>query len=404
MKVLHVNTSDVGGAAKACERLHLGLIFNDVDSKQLSLFNYRESTTFFNFFSEDVHPTTDRLLRSLKYRYYNFEKELLLLNKPRDYEVISLPKTAFDITRHRLYREADIVHLHWAAGFLDYLSFFKNNKKPVIWTLHDLNPFSGIFHYENDLLKNLKYYQFLDEETKYKKFEYLKKANNLTFVSVSDWIRNKFLSSEVANIFPCTKISNGIDLTIFKPRSKSYLREKFSLPVDKKVILFVSENIENERKGFKYLIKALNAVDKSNILLCVLGNSKSIESLDGFDVHHFGFVEDEHILSQIYSLADLFIITSLEDNFPNTILEAASSGLPVAGFRTGGISEMVIQNQTGLLADLKDVGQLIDNINSLIEDENRLMSYSANSRKFAEKNFNLDKMVKQYYQLYYKVW
>lgn len=400
MKILHINSFDVGGAAKACERLHQALCSRGIDSNLLSLINKRGDATEFTPFLESGRSILSQSIRSIKYRYYNIQQGLLLGNKPKGYELVSFPKTAFDITTHKLYKEADIIHLHWAAQFLDYYSFFKRNKKPIIWTLHDLNPLSGLFHYEDDLKRNFKSYHYLEREIKLQKINAMKEAKNMIFVAVSEWIHQKFRDSEIADSFHCVKISNGLDLKVYKPQDKLYLRKKFSLPLGKKIILFVAENVENQRKGFAFLLEALKKVNKENALLCILGKMENGINLDGFEVHNFGFVSEEEKMANIYGLADLFVTSSLEDNYPNTVLEALSAGVPVIGFEAGGIPEMVVKNQTGFLAPLKDVEQLATYINILLKKEDLVSVFSASSRKFAEENFNVNKMANEYHQLY----
>jgi hypothetical protein len=89
-----------------------------------------------------------KIQHSLAYRWDSFQKKQMLKGKPSNYEVFSFPQTVYNITKHPLVQEADIIHLHWVANFLDYRSFFKQIQKPIVWTLHDLNPISEKgFHY-----------------------------------------------------------------------------------------------------------------------------------------------------------------------------------------------------------------------------------------------------------------
>ncbi|MDR2993391.1 MAG: hypothetical protein LBV11_06090, partial [Bacillus cereus] len=67
------------------------------------------------------------------------------------YEIASIPFSSYRLENHPLIKEADIIHLHWIAdNFLNYPTFFKNIKQPIVWTLHDINPFRGIFHFDGD--------------------------------------------------------------------------------------------------------------------------------------------------------------------------------------------------------------------------------------------------------------
>ena len=59
-----------------------------------------------------------------------------------------------------------------------------------------------------------------------------------------------------------------------------------------------------------------------------------------------------------YSCADLFVIPSLEDNLPNTIMESMACGTPCVGFEIGGIPEMIDHRVNGYVANYKDAGDL----------------------------------------------
>jgi glycosyltransferase involved in cell wall biosynthesis len=120
------------------------------------------------------------------------------------------------------------------------------------------------------------------------------------------------------------------------------------LPADKKVVLFVSDNIENYRKGFDLLVESLKNLAEKNLYLLAVGAGKSM--IEGIDIHYTGTIRQPEYLRQLYAAADLFIIPSREDNLPNTVLESMACGTPVVGFNIGGIPDMVIDGQTGFIA------------------------------------------------------
>ncbi|MCS6796376.1 MAG: hypothetical protein NZ516_10495, partial [Raineya sp.] len=156
MKVLHINTYDTGGAATACLRLHQGLLQMGVDSKVLLKHKTRSIHNTFQFeplpptFFQKLYNKFVRIGKELKIipLYSKREKKELVLHRLRKgLEMFSYPLSDVDITQSPLYQEADIIHLHWVANFLDWKTFFAKNTKPVVWTLHDQNPFLGIEHY-----------------------------------------------------------------------------------------------------------------------------------------------------------------------------------------------------------------------------------------------------------------
>ena len=148
MNILHLNTYDIGGAAKACIRLHQGLLKAGINSKLLVaekrgvedisecyvITNPKKGETTAVASSEASTAYQTRLLQT---------KDL-----PKGYEGFNFPYSLYQIEKHWLYDWADIIQLHWVARFLDWTTFFQKNKKPIVWTLHDMLPFSGGYHYE----------------------------------------------------------------------------------------------------------------------------------------------------------------------------------------------------------------------------------------------------------------
>jgi len=172
MKILHVNTYDKGGAATAIKRIHKELLNRGIDSKLLVLHkatNFPETYSFWDGIPKQVPKEQNLFIRVAKKiwgKVYN--KWYLLLNKKKiseqiikkkelaaiisRVEMFSYPTSNFDITEHPLYKEADIIQLNWVSGFLDEPSFFKKNKKPVIWRMPDLYACGGGYHYEKNFL------------------------------------------------------------------------------------------------------------------------------------------------------------------------------------------------------------------------------------------------------------
>ncbi len=343
MKLLLINTSDVGGAGKACARLHLGLLNSGVDSKFLlanKRNNHIESYTLEPLRDESLNGKIKnkfiKILRELKILkpLKKSDKELFLEKRKKGLELFSFPYSNYDITESELYKQADIINLHWVAGFMDYQSFFAKNKKPIVWTLHDMNPFTGGEHYiENYFGIDCKGFPVkrvftTEEKEQFKKILDIKKkalsgVKNLHFVTLCDWMTNELKQSDFFSRFPIHCIPNGIDSNVFNIRDKNYSRELLSIPLDKKIILFVADLINTNRKGFEFLLRAIKKIEQKDVLLFVIGHKN--EKLERFDnIIQYGMVNDERLLSSIYSSADVFIIPSLMDNLPNTVLESTA--------------------------------------------------------------------------------
>ena len=379
MKVLIVNTYDRGGAANSCQRLHLGLLNAGIDSKVLlkkkqdiwpQSFKYEPAKRTFTI-KQKVEGKLKRVARDLK--IYNPEKASeqqleFLKNRPVELEMVSFPKSNIDITLSPLYKEADIINLHWVANFLDYETFFKKNNKPVIWTLHDMNPFNGVEHYKESFLgidkRGLPQKRKIsDQENRISK-EYLAikkkalaKTDNLTIVAPSKWLVREAKSSELFKNREVLHIPYGLDAKIFYPKDREKARKLLNIPPGKKVILFVSDSLKKNRKGFLFLKKAYDLLDGNDFILCAIGNIDADWKSDK-EVLELGIIKDDEIMCAAYSAADVFVIPSVMDNLPNTVLESLMCGTPVIGFPVGGIPDMIENWQNGLLTEEISVNSL----------------------------------------------
>ncbi len=371
MKIVHVLSIDKGGAAKACIRLHLGLLKLGVDSKLLVL-DRSDYTIPETYQYRDFSP-------SLKVRFHNkivqilnvfkiyptknkYDYSRFLQNRPEGLEYFSFIKTPYDILTQDVVKNADIINLHWVAGFLDFESFFKHVKKPVVWTLHDMNPFTGGCHYAGNckgyLIKCNDCPQLsgtidpnIAEVFFNAKITLLKHFSNLFIATPSTWIKQESQNSKVLGKFNHYLIPNGLNTEIFRILPKACSRQILGLPLNKKILLFVSDSVLNKRKGISFLINALEYVNHiDDFIICTVGFGK-IMLKNRIKIIELGKIQDEKLMAAAYSAADVFIIPSLEDNLPNTILEALCCGTPVIGFQVGGIKEMVKHGINGYLSN-----------------------------------------------------
>lgn len=406
MKILLVNSYDVGGAAKACIRLHDGILDEGISSKIL----FKNKNNDIKF-SEKFDFELKKRNKAVKFKYFfkrvliflkilkiKESKENVYLNARRsELEFFSYPYSNFDITTSKLYKEADIINLHWVANFLDYESFFKKNKKPVVWTLHDMNPFTGGEHFTElslgmDDLGLPKQRIITKNESKiFKenieiKLRALKNVANLHIVVLCNWMKSEVEKSELFKNYKTHLIPNGVDTKIFKFRDKNFSREVLNIPLNKKVILFVADSIDNYRKGFLFLEKALNEFKTDDVILCAIGKNNDLLNKHN-NIIKLGHINDERLMSMAYSAADVFVIPSLMDNLPNTILESVLCGTPVIGFPVGGIVDVVENGINGLITKEISVNSLVETI--------KLFFNTSNTYK---KEIIINKAVKKYSQ------
>ncbi|MDF2447537.1 MAG: glycosyl transferase group 1 [Bacteroidota bacterium] len=387
MKTLLFNTSDKGGAAKSCIRLHHGLLQEKIESK-LILKQQSDKSIAESFLISHL-ALKKSFGTKLKGKPIEWMTNLNLLedkqikfidNRPKGLEFFSYPQSPYDLTLAQYYKEADVINLHWVSNFLDYPSFFQKNTKPVVWTLHDQNPFLGGEHYAERFLSQdevgqpiTRIYSKSELEEEKKLIEIKRKAlenvKNLHIVAPSKWLVESSQSSELFQKFPHYHIPYGYPTDVFKPNNMMFCREVLGIPKYKKVILFVAESVTNSRKGFRYLQLALEKLlrtCKDEFVLCAIGNSSSLPNQDY--LVKLGTISDERIMAVAYSAADVFVIPSLEDNLPNTMIESLLCGTPVIGFNTGGIPDAVVNYQTGLLCSNISVDALSTTIEKFFNE------------------------------------
>ncbi len=355
--VLHITTSLEGGAGIAARRLHEELLDRGVDSKILSLSD-SESTTNCNH----AYSYTSRIKKGLRNRLYKklskFFSSFKFINEVKriegEFEVFSTPKTHFYPEKMNLVKNADIVHLHWVANFINFPTFFNSIKnKKVVWTLHDMNPFMGGFHYEGDKVRNihLDYIekQFLD----IKKKAYLDiNKSKCCIIYLNDWMKKKSEKYKGLSQFNSKVIPNCFSFSNFNVVSREIARRNLKIDPRDKVILFASQSLSNNRKGFEILIEALKKLEskaKENITLLTFGGANKINFSININTVHLGTIREMKLIAEAYSSADLFVIPSLEDNLPNVMLESWACGTPVISFDNGGMKDYILPGLNGEL-------------------------------------------------------
>ncbi len=410
-KILHISTSNSGGAGKAALRLHQALLNNGIDSSFLALNNKLQKLEQFCVFDGKVEKQIkppdyplltlknyfrERLLKKyenevIKFKIQtqnkkNFRSKIIQDNKHNKFELFTTPFSEYDITTCSAYKEADIIHLHWVADFLDYTSFFEKNKKPVVWTLHDENPFRGAFHYLNDEIKNKLEYEYIDNEYKEIKTASLKKQEKIIAISPSDWLMKTAKESPSFSNRKVFKINNTIDTTLFSLKNKSFCRDYLRLPKDKLVVLFAAQDISNFRKGFDLINPILFDERFKNVHFLIVGENTNNIINERF--HFLNQISDDRLMPLIYSAADCLILPSREDNLPNTMIESLSCGTPVISFEVGGMSEEIEPGVNGILCDGISSEKLSKGLSEFIINKNKfnseLISNLAHS-KYSEK-------------------
>lgn len=414
MKIIHINTCDIiGGAARAAYRLHRGLLSLGRESCLMIAHRTIDDPTL-------VCPTWPRSLSARVYRKILRGKICLDFKsykhtRPDGYEPFTDDRSIYGACLWKHLHSADIINLHWVSGFIDYVSFFTtvSNKAPVVWTLHDMNAFTGGCHYDFDCGKfasgcgacpqlGSNNSSDLSRQIWQRKHRIFKSLNpqSLTIVAPSKWLVREVKKSPFLRRFQVVHIPYGLDIKVFMPRNRHMARDLFDIPHDKSVLLFLADDVSNRRKGFTILMQILAVLERqSNICLVSVGREKPNINTT-FPHMHLGFIHDDRLLSLVYSTADLFLIPSLQDNLPNTVIESLACGTPVVGFDTGGIPDMVRTGITGCLVPSQDVELMQAAIIDLLSDSEKLTAMAANCRRIAIEEYALEKQAQHYSELY----
>ena len=295
------------------------------------------------------------ILERLAYLPYEKNKEVRFLFNPG--------KFGQDLSQHPLIQQADIIHLHWVNFGMLSIQNIKQllaTGKPIYWTLHDMWAFTGGCHHSGEclnfqascgncqeFLKNPAANDLSNQiwNEKFKAFQ----QPNLHIITCSDWLKERAALSSILKNQPIQSIPNAIDTSIFKPADKQSAKCILGLDPSKKHILFVAMRVNAPKKGFSYLEKALKGLDSSTTELIVVGNAQDLPELQ-LKAHIMGHISSPEKMIQIYQAADVFVTPSLEENLPNTLMEALACGTPCVGFAIGGIPEMIDHQVNGYVA------------------------------------------------------
>ncbi len=385
LKVALLCTYDFGGAGTAAIRQHHSLRQYGVISEFYTMQQH--------FFHKAVHilptyglnPLTTGQKREIAIHETMQQSNTILQqtlkqypNRPAGSTYYSLPIQKFDFTSVPLFDNFDVLNLHWVATMCDPACNFNEFKgRPIVWTLHDMNPFTGGCHY-NDGCRGFEKYcgncpqlgshdeNDLSRQT-WKARMTAYRELDLHIVAPSQWLADEAQKSSLFSRFPVHTIAYGQPLNVYQPYDRQELRRQMEIAPQKTVLLFAAQSLNDKRKGGIYLIQMLNILatqpNKERFLVLLLGNNPSKLFLEtGIAAETTGHINSDQAMAALYNVADVVLVPSLEDNQPNVICEALACGTPVVAFKSGGIPEMIQHKETGFLTAPKDVQGLVDGV------------------------------------------
>lgn len=432
MRILSVNTNDThGGAARAAMRIMQGVQQQGVEIQMLvkekqSAIN--EVVALQQFLPQSKwYYLVDWIAQKIKNKYYH----LLWHSYQKTKENVFMSDSRGTRLGGALQKlDYDVLHMHWInQRFIKLQDLPKD--KPIVWTLHDAWPFCGVCHYFLDckqynthcgdcpMLHSGKMHDlaFRIFEEKLRAYQNM----NLHIVTPSSWLGECARQSVLLGKFPVTVIPNCLEIDVYRPLTEQEVDKRLSVAIRqnpalyvmmravgekaaKPLILYGAMNAATDRiKGFASLLSTLQLLDKQGFVanLVVFGASESDLPMqfEHINVHFVGYISDTDTLVTLYNLADLMVVPSLTENLSCAIMESLSCATPVCCFDIGGNSDMVEHQVNGYLAKEKDSEDFARGIRWCL-DNNKDGSLSVAARQKVMDNYTIDRVGKQYVDLY----
>lgn len=413
MRVLIINTSErTGGAAVAANRLKDALNNNGVKTKMLVRDKQTDDLTVVGIGGGWRSRWAFLWERICIFWHLRFSRKHLF--------DIDIANAGHSITRLPEFKEADIIHLHWInQGMLSLKEIRRilDSGKPVVWTMHDMWPATGICHYSrgcSNYHSRCNHCRLLPHNGSSKDISSIiwnRKQKilhdyHIFFVTCSKWLAIQAKKSALLDGHAVVSIPNPIETHKFYPKTDSNVYKDLGLPDNKRVVLFVSQRVTDERKGMQYFIKAIEILlkrhpeMKENTVIAILGgHSDEIAEQLMLPTFPLGYVSNPQKIVDIYNASDVFVLPSLEDNLPNTIMEAMACGVPCVGFKVGGIPEMIDHKKNGYVAKYKSSEDLAEGL-SWVLDEADYAALSAAAIQKVQRNYSQSAVAQRYIEVY----
>ena len=409
LKITHFNTFDIGGAAIAAARLHRALEAAGQEST-LHLMQARGGTPV-------ATAGQSRFAQAASMLRPHLERLPVDLRFPRrqgKFSIAWLPNPL--LRRVAESGMADVLHLHWTGdGFID-IGGLRGIGRPIVWTLHDMWAFTGGCFYDagcGRFATGCGRCPIIQSEADadpssrviLRKLAAWKDAD-LTIVTPSRWMADEARRSVVFRDRRIEVIPNCVEMSVFKPVDPALARGLFNLPAGRRLILFGAVKPRSEpRKGYALLEQALSHLAKgrhaqeTDIVIFGEGSRKTWQHA-GFTWHSLGTLRDEVALSLAYNAADVFVAPSLQDNLPNTVLEALACGTPGAAFAIGGMSDLITHQGNGWLAREQAADDLAAGIEWILDDATGDRRLRTAARASAVERFSPERISARHLQLY----
>ncbi|MGI9436523.1 MAG: glycosyltransferase family 4 protein [Geminicoccaceae bacterium] len=413
LRVTHFCQNDqIGGGPLASYRLHRALLGQGVDSRMLVMKTHRDDPTVETMGHAGlgrIIETPARIVDRLPLRAYSRRTRDVIWSPGWFSMAGTLSCRAID--------RADLLSLYWInGGFLSISAIGRLLRlgKPVVWRLSDLWPFTGGCHHAGGCrgyehicgrCPQLGSRSEIDLATRLQQAKTRWPTERLVVVSPSRWLGNLAGNSAVFADCRIEQIATGIDIETFTPRNRADARRVLGLPPDRTLVLFGANNgVRNPKKGFPLLIEALeqlSALGKADdVDLVVFGQKEQPLLPLALPIHMMGTIYSESTKALLFSAADIFATPSLEENLPNTVIEAMACGTPTVAFDVGGTNELIEHKSNGYLAKAGDSADFCQGLAFLLKEPHDMMDVGERARRFIVDNHNGRDAASRYLSLY----
>lgn len=377
--IVHVNFSDdVGGAAIAACRHCEAMRVNGIDATMLVASKTKHSKSYiYSIFKKGIVA-----------KIFNWALAIYSTILQKVLEASSLfcvPFFSYRVSRIPLVKNADIIYIHWVSFSMlstKEIERLAKTGKSIRWYLHDMNPITGGCHHSFECKNYLTGCQTCPHIKRFfginmarlqyrRRVKHWSKYKNIEIYTPSQWLANCASNSLIWKDHRIVVFPNVIDTKKYCRIDKGFSKQLFGMDSHKKTILFGAAGINSPYKGWDYLQEALNKLDVSKYECLIFGEESGTmkEKLKTNSIFT-GYLHDEYSLILAYNAADVFVIPSLAENYPNVVIEAMSCGLPCVGFNVGGIPEQISHRKNGYIAEYKNPEDLSKGIKWVCEEAN----------------------------------
>ena len=301
------------------------------------------------------------------------------------------------------------------GGYFDLMALpWLSQRVPVVATLHDAWLLSGhcAHSFECERWKtgcgscpDLTIYPAIKRDAtayNWRRKQRIFGESRLYVSTPSHWLLGKVQQSMLAPaIVESRVIPNGVNLAVFHPADKRTVREELGISQRTKVVLFAAHGVrKNVWKDYSTMRGAIQEVGRrmqgEAILFVALGEGGEAEQVGHAQIRFVPFIKDPEAVARYYQAADVYLHAARADTFPNTVLEAVACGTPVVATAVGGISEQVDEGGTGFLVSAGDVEGLANRVIQLLSDENLQKQLSQEAVRVARERYDIRDQARAY--------